>query len=264
LEANDQHTIADFEEMQNDVFSGRAQRGLPGLLAALANTDDAATRAAVDAFAEWDFRLTIDSVGASLFYVFFWRWHQTVVARRFPEHLIPLVRDAGWGLSSDLLHRNVAGWFEDDAERVETIRTAFAEALAWLTERLGAGVQTWHWGRIHRLGAVHPVARTPLQHEFLDIPAEPCPGGAGTLANAFYAPPGSFDTRMGASYRMVTSLGEDAPFRSITWPGQSGHPGSPHYADQTADHLAGRFIDLVTDWPTIESTASLRTTLVPA
>jgi penicillin amidase len=264
LDATDRHTIAGFEEMQNDVFSGRAQRGIPGLLAALALVDDPVTHSAAGVLDGWDFRLATESVAASLFYVFFWRWHQRVIARRFPEHLIPLVRDAGWGLSSDLLHSNVAAWFDDDPEREGAIRTAFVEAIAWLTERLGADLNAWQWGRIHRLGAVHPVARTLLQHEFLDIPADACPGGAGTLANAFYAPPGSFDTRMGASYRMVTSLGAPPIFHSITWPGQSGHPDSPHYADQADDHVAGRFVELVTDWPTIESTAILRTTLVPA
>lgn len=263
LQATSQHTANGFEQMQNDVFSGRAQRGLPGLLYALAASDDPAVLAAIDAFDGWDYRLSIQSVPSSLFYVFFWRWHQTVIARQFPAPLIPLVRDAGWGLSSDLLHCNLADWFDSDAERVQTIQTAFAAALEWLGERLGPKTSDWQWGAIHRLGAVHPVACTPLQHEFLDIPAASAPGGAGTLANAFYTPPGTFDTRMGASYRMVTSLGEDPVFRSITWPGQSGHPGSPHYADQAADHIAGRFVDLVTDWPTIESTANLRTTLLP-
>ena len=68
---------------------------------------------------------------------------------------------------------------------------------------------------------------------------------------------------MGASYRMVVDMAEAGAFRSITWPGQSGHAGSPHYADQAADHIAGRFVDLASDWPTIESTATLRTTLKP-
>ncbi len=263
LRATSQHTLDGFERMQNDVFSGRAQRGLSGLLDAHRESASPRVRAALAAFHGWDFRLTTESVPAAIFYVFFWRWHQTVVARRFSEPLLPLVRDAGWGLSSDLLHGNVADWFDDDAERQRAIQTAFAQALDWLTERLGPDRHRWQWGAIHRLGAVHPAARTPLQHEFLDIPSEPSPGGAGTLCNAFYSPPGTFDTRMGASYRMVTNMGANPVFRSITWPGQSGHPGSPHYADQAADHIAGRFIELETDWPTLEATADLRTTLTP-
>lgn len=264
IQATNQHTLDDFERYQNDVFSGRAQRGLSGLLDALTDIDDPAIRAASSRFAGWDFNLTTDSVPASLFYVFFWRWHQTVVTHGFPEHLVPLVRDAGWGFSSDLLHKNVAGWFADDAERIAAIQTAFSEAVSWLTERLGSDSAAWQWAAIHRLGAAHPAASTPLQHELLDIPAAPAPGGAGTLANAFYTPPGTFDTRMGASYRMVVGMSAQADFRSVTWPGQSGHPGSPHYADQAADHIAGRFIELVSDWPTIESTTTLRTTLTPA
>lgn len=264
LQATDQHTLDGFEKMQNDVLSGRAQRGLSGLLDAHLECDDARTRAALAAFQGWDFRLTTDSVPAAIFYVFFWRWHQNVIARGFSEPLIPLVRDAGWGFSSELLHANIANWFTDDAERVATMQRAFTEALDWLTDRLGPDQHAWKWGAIHRLGAIHPAASTPLQHELLDIPYAPSPGGAGTLASAFYNPPGSFDNRLGASYRMVTNMGPNPVFRSITWPGQSGHPGSPHYADQTDDHRTGQFVELVTDWPTIESTAVLRTTLEPA
>lgn len=264
VQATDQHTLETFQQMQNDVFSGRARRGVDGLLAALEHERDPVIVAARSELTDWPCLLTTHSVGASLFYVFFWRWHRTVVQRRFPRHLVPLVRDAGWGLSSDLLHANVAQWFDDEAERTSAIRNVFAEAIAWLTERLGPDMDTWTWGSIHRLGAVHPAARTPLQHEVLDVSPRPAPGGAGTLANAFYSPPGSFDTRMGASYRMVVSLAASGAFRSITWPGQSGHPGSPHYADQAADHLAGRYRDLPTEWSQIESVAALRTTLVPS
>jgi penicillin amidase len=263
IQATDRHTLDGFEQMQNDIFSGRAQRGLSGVLEALSDEDDPRIRSALARFAGWDFQLRVESVPASIFYVFFWRWHQTVVSRRFSAQLIPLVRDAGWGLSSDLLHRNVVDWFDGESERIAAIRTAFVEALDWLTDLRGSEMGDWNWGSIHRLGAVHPVASTPLQHELLDIPASPAPGGAGTLANAFYTPPGNFDTRMGASYRMVVAMGQQADFRSITWPGQSGHPGSPHYADQAAHHIAGRFIALESDWSKIESTATLRTTLTP-
>ena len=76
------------------------------------------------------------------------------------------------------------------------------------------------WGTLHRLGATHPAARTPLQHELFDLPPRPHQGGASTLASAFYTPPGTFDTRLGASYRLLAELGPAtaAPRRLLARP----------------------------------------------
>lgn len=257
------HTLDGFAAMQNDVYSGRAARGTPGLLAALTERDDDRTRAVVAQLQSWDFELNPESAAGAIFYVFFWRWHQHVVRRRFSDELHALVQDSGWGLSSDLLHSDETGWFSDDAERTAAIRAAFDEALDWLEERFGPDPTAWQWGAIHRLGAVHPAARTELQHELLDMPYQPHPGGASTLASAFYNPPGSFDTRLGANYRFLASLGADQETRVICWPGQSGQPGSPHYADQVETYLRGEHATIPFAWPEVEAAATARTTLRP-
>ncbi|CAN5726186.1 penicillin acylase family protein [soil metagenome] len=256
------HTIGTFEAMQNDVYSGRAARGTPPLLKALANAQDAAFDEAASILRTWDHQLTVDSAGAAIFYVFFWRWHQHVVRKQFPENLVPLVQDGGWGLSSALLHQNETGWFDSDAERIDTIRASMREALDWLGERLGADPRSWQWGSIHRLGAVHPAARTELQHELFDMPFKPQPGGASTLSSAFYAQSNSFDTLVGASYRIVSSLGPDSETHSITWPGHSGHPGSPHYADQVERHRNGEYVTIPFAWEDVKNQTRSRTTLV--
>ena len=77
------HTLDSFAAMQTDVHSGRAERGTPGLLRGTrrAPTDPlvlAARRAAALLGFPIDDRF---SAAAAIFYVFFWRWHQRVVAR---------------------------------------------------------------------------------------------------------------------------------------------------------------------------------------
>ncbi len=262
LEEYQPHTEATFAAMQNDVFSGRAARGVPGLLATLTEAGESAFERVDEILRDWDFHLDVDSIGGTLFYVFFWRWHQQVVRARFAENLVPLVQDAGWGMSSALLHRNEEKWFASEADRVQAMETAMQEALEWLEDRLGPDMSVWTWGSIHRLGAIHPAAQTPLQHELFDIPLEPQPGGASTLSSAFYNPIGTFDTKIGPSYRIIAALDPDSTTRSVTWPGHSGLPGSPHYRDQVAMHKEGRYAEVRFDWDQVvavsEHTQNLR------
>lgn len=262
LETRQPHDLDTFAAMQTDVHSGRAERGVPGLFRALGEPADATTRAALDHLRRWDARLTVNSTAGAIFYVFFWRWHQRVVRERFAADLIPLVQDSGWGISSQLLHEDLVAWFPDDATRLAAIRDAFAEALTWLQDRLGPAMATWTWGALHRLGATHPAARTDLQRELFDLASRPHQGGASTLASAFYLPAGTFETRLGANYRLLASLGADHTTRAISWPGQSGHPGSPHYADQIDPYLANQYANVPFTWPDVETAAESRTRLL--
>jgi penicillin amidase len=257
------HTNGTFAEMQNDVLSGRAMRGIPPLIDVLEAAGDSRFIAPVEILRSWDRQLTIDAAGGSITFVFLWRWHQHVVRQRFPKHLATLVQDAGGGLSASLLHGDPTGWFASDELRRETMATAMRETLDWLEERLGPDAHTWAWGRIHRLGAAHPAARTPIQHEFLDIPPSPAPGGPGTLNSSHYVPVGTFDTKIGAIYRVISSLDPTISTETVSWPGQSGHAGSSHYADQIERHLAGEYFDLPFRWEDVETHAVSRTRLIP-
>lgn len=264
LEELKPHTVETFAAMQNDVLSGRAVRGISPLLDALEDGSDPRFDRAAGILRLWDRELTIDAPGGSVYFVFFWRWHQHVIRQRFPEHLAVLVQDAGWGLSASLLHDDPTGWFASDEVRRETIRVAMAEALDWLTERLGDDAARWTWGRIHRLGAVHPAACTELQHEYMDIPPSPAPGGAGTLCSSHYLPAGTFDARIGPIYRVISQLDPSARTEAVSWPGQSGHPGSPHYQDQVDRHLTGEYFDVPFDWSDVLAQATAETKLLPA
>ena len=264
LEQLKPHSAETFAEMQNDVISGRAMRGIPPLLGVMERASDPRFEHAGSILRSWDRELTFDAPGGSIYFVFFWRWHQHVIRQRFPEELAVLVQDAGWGLSASLLHGDPTGWFASDDLRKETMQLALTEALDWLTERLGDDPAQWMWGSIHRLGAVHPAARTALQHELLDLPPLPAPGGAGTLNSSHYVPAGTFDARIGPIYRVISQLDPDSCTEAVSWPGQSGHPGSPHYRDQVDRHLAGEYFDVPFVWKDVVAQATSATRLEPA
>jgi acyl-homoserine lactone acylase PvdQ len=49
----------------------------------------------------------------------------------------------------------------------------------------------------------------------------------------------------------------------VSWPGQSGHPGSPHYADQIDRHLSGEYFEVPFDWEEVMAQATNETKLLP-
>lgn len=241
IEEQSPHSLDSFANMQADIYSGRGSRAISGIVAALGQPSEDMEAQALTALAGWDGALGTDSVAGSVYNVFFWMWHQRVVREQFPDHWLAVATESGNGLSAALLHENLGEWFTSEDARRAAIQAAFSDAVKWLRDRLGADPGMWHWGRLHTLGAIHPGARTPLQHLLFDIEPKPHQGGTSTLANAHFGLGGSFSTRLGASYRFITDLESAGSTRAICWPGQSGHPGSRYYEDQHLPYLRNEY-----------------------
>ncbi|MEZ4624561.1 MAG: penicillin acylase family protein [Thermomicrobiales bacterium] len=185
----------------------------------------------LSALGSWDGELGIDSIGGTIYNVFFELWHNRVMRERFPEERMSFAIDSGNGLSAALLHENLGGWFADDDARLSAIRETFSHAIDKISDQFGADVSGWEWGKLHTLGGVHPAAQTPLQRHFFNLPFEPHQGGTSTVRNGGYGLGAPFITKSGANYRFVADLGTGARARDRV-ARISGEPGSPHYADQ--------------------------------
>lgn len=247
IEEQAPHSLDSFADMQADIYSGRGSRAITGIVTAIGTPADPTEAQALALLAEWNGELAIDSVAGSIYNVFFWKWHQCVVRERFPERWLTVANESGNGLSAALLHENAGGWFGSDEARNGAISTSFTEAIAWLREQLGENPDEWLWGRLHTLGAHHPAAKTPLQRLLFDVAPKPHQGGTSTLANAHFGLGGSYASRLGASYRFITDLAKTDSTLAICWPGQSGHPGSSHYADQHEPYLRDEYFSAFAD-----------------
>jgi penicillin amidase len=258
---------------------------------------DAELARAARLLVRWDCRFTVGSVGASLFAVFWWRWCERVAAARFPEHLLGPMAGAAGAVAHDLLVEGDFGWLDSarapftptlsqgeresgsplpagagsgvrEVREVLTVRSlaraTMAEALAWLRERLGPDWRRWTWGRLHPLTLTHALsAGRPIFAALFDVGPRPCPGATGVLNQNSYVVRDRFWTTGGPHYRFLVDLAEPGQAHGVNTAGNSGNPASPHYADQFADWLAGRYHPLWMDRASIDANAEATLSLTP-
>jgi penicillin G amidase len=227
--------------IQADTVGGRAGELAPVVARLLGEgpASDAGRRVAA-ALAGWDGDHGLESVAPAVWAAFWDHWLRRVAEARFPGHLVPLVAGQAGAIARDLLlgRDTTPPWLGGADLRLEVERTAGA-ALAWLRDRLGAdGAGLPAWGAVHTVTWHHPLSQLgpPAQRAAaaaaFDVGPFPTTGGAGTVRSAGYGMAHPFRVTGGATYRLVADLSPGGGLRATTTTGQSGHPGSPHYADQ--------------------------------
>ncbi|HEY3367437.1 MAG TPA: penicillin acylase family protein [Symbiobacteriaceae bacterium] len=121
-----------------------------------------------------------------------------------------------------------------------TTLRAFRRAVALMAAKQGSHPERWRWGREHTLRYEHPLT---LGAKFLrpifNLGPFPVGGSATTVNNQGYSQLNPFRVTIAASWRQVVDLGRPEESRDILTPGQSGHPCSPHHADQVHAYLKG-------------------------
>ncbi len=219
---------------QNDVKNCRAERLVAPILRHLG--DDAAAAPLAAVLRGWDFGYTLDSPAPTAFETFMALWQRRVLARHLPARLIDLAMQQT-GLAAALLAGEVPGYFEHGTS--EAARATAAEAVAALRARLGPDAADWRWERVHLAHWRHPLS-APANAAAFDIGPAPVDGGSHTVRNAGgELPPHTASS--GAEYRIVVDFTAPDRFLAVQNIGNSGIPGSPHYADQFQAWLDGTY-----------------------
>jgi penicillin amidase len=123
-----------------------------------------------------------------------------------------------------LLNRAFESW---DAQLLSAVDTAIVELTA-----NGAPLSQRSWSTFNRAIVTHPLGSAiPLLGRYVNMPEDPLPGDVYT--------PRAHSPRAGPSERMVVSPGREHEGILHMPGGQSGHPLSPHYADQHRAWLEG-------------------------
>ena len=225
--------------------------------------------------AAWDGRMTGDSAAATIFAAFRHRLAEAVLAPLLGPLAEEAFRDTGRGAHrfclrvQARLHEAVGDDLSPLLPPGATWQGLMGEALqaglADLRERLGERMEGWRWDALHRAEPQHPLAAYfPESAPLLNPPGFPLPGDGDTVhAAGFYAHVGFQVVGLTSVARYVFDPGDWNRSGWVIPGGVSGHPGSPHFADQVGPFLEYRLLPMRYDWAAIEQEAATSQRLEP-
>jgi penicillin amidase len=170
------------------------------------------------------------------------------------------------------LRGRLADWIREDDRTLlaagddwpSAMARALAGAVASLRETLGPDPESWTWGRLHVTQPVHPLSAVFPDHAAaLDPPSLPAGGDGDTVLAADFVASAGYALTLTSVARYVFDLGDWERSAWIVPLGASGHPGSPHYADQARDWAAVRLRPMRFDWTRIAADAETHQRLEP-
>ena len=237
---------------------------------------DAAIKAAKDLLLDWNGEMNANQVQPTIYSAMRDAMLKEVLETNLTEKLAYDAwhpADRGLGSFYNRLKARLVAMIEQDDRSLlpegDTWPTAVARALskavATLSERLGGDMGQWQWERVHQARPKHNLsAAFPELAELLDPPAVPSSGDGDTPLQGGYSP---------ANPATVTSLSvarysyDPSDWENSLWVvplGSSGHPGSPHYADQSETWRQVKMIPMGYDWGRIEASCETKQTLEPS
>ena len=283
LRESENHTIASFGRIQNNVYSKRAEKALPIILGF--TYYDPSAQEALKLLEKWDCTMQDDTVGGLVFQVFLLQFAEELLSDQLGEYLPPYfmlmiifysVLDRFFGGSS-VPGTSAASTSADipagstpvspsgsppgsppgEASSLlgqRTLREVCEKALTgtirYIENALGRNRKKWTWGALHRYLYKHVGGTNLVAGWLLNRGPYPAPGSNDTInvANVNLSRTGEalkqFEVTAIPSMRFITSLA-DIDSSVIMGPmGQSGKPGFSHYADMIGPWMDGRTTQL--------------------
>ena len=261
-----------------DMGSIHAERlSLPARVftAALTNIEppDEDCAQALELLRQWDCKIERDQVQPSIYAKV-----RAALTRRITEYLLGDSAAEVWaGIAGGDAHlRLIRLEMTRDLERGSTellppdvdwntaLTAALKEAVAELKEQLGDDMAQWQWGRLHCTRPRHPLAAVlPQLGDQLDPPSLPVHGDGDTPLAGSYEFGNSFAVTGLSVNRYIHDPSDWRKSRWIVPLGASGHPASPHYADQAQLWADVKFIPQLWDWEEIATSAETIQQLTP-
>ncbi len=224
-------SVDDFKRLQHDTRAWKADRIVP-LLEKL-TFEAPATERARRMLIDWDRHVRRGSPGA-LLYAF---WERQLSRRLLAPHLDRHLSEEFLARGNAVLVRALTGppaaWFDRDGSRSRDalLEEALTAALEEIEKTVGPDQANWDWARLHTATFRHPLSTTSALAARFNVGPIGRDGYGTTVFMTF----GSALTQTnGATFRQIVDLADWDRSVGTSAPGQSGQPGSPHFADLAA------------------------------
>ncbi len=144
------------------------------------------------------------------------------------------------------------------------IESALSLAVTELKARLGDDMASWQWGDVHHTRPQHPLSRAfPDEAQWLNPPEIATHGDGDTPQAGAYSIADRFVSGLMSVNRYIHDPADWRRSRWIVPLGASGHPGSPHYADQARFWSDVESIPQLWDWDDIVQAGETAQKLTP-
>jgi penicillin amidase len=166
-----------------------------------------------------------------------------------------------------ILEQPESHWFAlgHGETRDEVLRIALQETVEYLKGELGPQARDWTWGKLHRLVFAHPLGQGTMMDRVFNRGPYPVGGDNSTIWLTSFS---KLDLRtenlVGPPFRFIADLGDWRNSLGLLAPGQSGHPGSQHYADQVDAWFTKGYHPMLFNREDIEGNVSAVLHLLPS
>ncbi|WP_405735730.1 penicillin acylase family protein [Streptomyces sp. NBC_00028] len=175
--------------------------------------------------------------------------------QRDPDQAQPDGGDRWFEVVRNLMDDEKSDWWKTPAgvgdrpkaeNRDQLFKRAMIDARWELTAKLGKDIDTWSWGRLHRLFLKNQTLGTEgpgIIQYILNRGPWKLSGGEATVNATGWNAAGGYGVIWVPSMRMVVNLGDLDKSKWINLTGASGHAYSAHYTDQTGKWVKGELLD---------------------
>ena len=265
-------TVEDMRSIHGDSLSIPAQVFLK-IITAAKPADEFSARAQ-SMLARWNGVMERDAVAPTIYGAFRVKLLHKIIGNLTGPLVEVMFNSTGRGaprhlgeLASQIVHQAKTGdtsFLPPGATWVSIAAEAMDEAVAYLRRRLGDDMAVWKWGSVHQTSPRHPIAHLfPGLEPLLNPPPISMGGDGDTPYAAGYSPGRPFNVTL---LSVVRYIFDTSDWDNSSWAvplGVSGHPGSPHYADQAPVWAAVELVPMTYTWNRVKAEAAIHQTLEP-
>ncbi|WP_328913917.1 MULTISPECIES: penicillin acylase family protein [unclassified Streptomyces] len=187
------------------------------------------------------------------------RWFEVV------RNILPDAGNSWWTMSTK-------AFFGDDTDkshrstRDQLLAQAMKDARYELTAKLGKDINTWSWGRLHKLDLKNQTLGTDgpgVLKWLLNRGSWQLGGGEAAVDATGWNAAGGYDIAWVPSMRMIVNLQNFDKSRWINLTGASGHAYNAHYTDQTGKWANGELLPWYYSDTQVDRTSEAKMALTP-